>query len=103
MSDLHHTRTTPTVRAALAQNYADLRAAKFDLTRARDRHHRAAPELIAAAWTDVLDTGSRVAELEVQRDRLLAALTAHELTWAHLYEDCPICTGAVRINEDRPF
>jgi hypothetical protein len=96
-------QTTPTVLSGLAQNYADLRSARFNLRVARDKHQTAEPDKIADRWHDVLVAGSLVAELEVQRDRLLAAIAAHELTWAHMQEECPLCQGTFRLCEERPF
>jgi len=93
------------VTRALADNHAELRTAKFDLRLARHRHESAPADLIEERWSVVVDAEDRVAVLELRQTQIVASLAAHELTWAHLPDECLICRGEMRLNEDlaRPF
>lgn len=96
----------PTIVRALADNWALLRVAHQDLQHCLFRHGTAKPEDIADAWQAVTFATDAILDLKKDTDRLLAALTAHELEWAHMMDDCPICKGEVRFvnnQEGRPF
>jgi hypothetical protein len=93
----------PTVTGALADNYAALRAERQELQRASIMHERATPEHIEGWWQRVTIARGVIADLEYHQELILASLTAHELTWAHLSGDCLICRGEIRLVNDRPF
>lgn len=81
----------PNLGQAMADAYQEQREARREvqrLTRMYEGAQFVPPEVYAAA---VLRQSAAFERLEA----LVHANAAHQLQWAHLTDECPICTGAV--------